>query len=136
MVDISGAQKKIEAIKKQAQSIPWYAIGDIILKEIDASFDKGGAYEKEGSFEGGTRRWVKRKKPVKNKILQKSLRMRRRIRRIAKANGVTIKSTMPYSAAQHYGYKKRNLDARPFIILHIKARKDSLKLIRAHLSDV
>jgi phage gpG-like protein len=135
-IDITRAKKKLARIKDKVKTLPWDVVGDIVLQEIDASFDKGGSYKKQGSFEGGSRKWVKRKKPAKHPILQKSQKMRRRIGKIVKSNEVTVKSAMAYSATQQYGDKSRNISARPFVIFHKIAKKKIIKKFIAHLSSV
>lgn len=136
MIDISRAEAKLKRILKQADNLPWNKAGDIVLKSIDQGFEKGGQYKKQGSFEGGNRRWVKRKKFAKHPILQKSRRMRRRIRKIVRANSVQIKSTMPYSATHQFGDQSRNISARPHIVMPPPNNKEIQKLFIAHLSNV
>jgi len=135
-IDITKAKQKLERIRQRANTLPWGEAGDIILKEIDASFDKGGSYKSQGSFEGGNRRWVKRKKAAKHPILQKTQAMRRGIDKIVSIKEVAIKSAKVYSATQQEGDKSRNISARPFVILHIKAKKGIKKIFIKHLSSV
>jgi len=133
-VDISKAEAKLKRIMKQAQTLPWNTAGNILLHSIDQNFQVGGRYSKEGSFVGGSRKWVKTKR--RNRILVKTGTLKNRIKKIVRADGVTIKSTQVYSAAQQFGYEPNDLPARPFIVHQKKDLEDIGKAFIAHLSDV
>lgn len=135
MTNIDNALKKIKMIEKRSRNLPWNQVGNILLKSIDDNFQVGGRYKKAGSFEGGSRKWVKTKKR-KNKILVKSGRLKNRIMKIVSARDVKIKSALAYSAAQQYGYKKRNLPARPFIVHQDRDIKTISSIFKKHMIGI
>jgi len=132
MTNIDKALEKIKQIEKRSRTLPWSQAGNILLKSIDDNFQLSGRYKQEGSFEGGSRKWVKTKKR-KNKILVKSGKLKNRIKKIVSTRGVKIKSSLAYSAAQQYGFKKRNLPARPFIVHQEKDIKTIGSIFKEHM---
>ena len=135
MTNIDKALEKINMIEKRSRTLPWSQAGNILLKSIDDNFQLGGRYKQEGSFEGGSRKWVKTKKR-KNKILVKDGDLKNRIKKIVAVDGVEIKSSLAYSAAQQYGYKKRNLPARPFIVHQKKDIKTIGTVFKNHMIGI
>lgn len=134
MTDITGAQKKLKAIEKRSRELPWDDVTDIMKKSIAQNFALGGRYGSERSFEGGSRTWEKRKVDKPWPILNKTGALMNQITYKALKRSLQIVSSLPYSAAHQFGFPKRNLASRPFIVFHDEDRNSIAPIFRKHLA--
>jgi len=82
-----------------------------------------GAIERNFDEEGRPLRWpplapaTLRRKPAGLRILQRTGRLRRSIQTGLEGNVVIASTDLPYAAAHQFGFPRRRLPARPFLIL-------------------
>ena len=84
----------------------WRRVGQEALDLIDGNF---------GQRSGPQDKWVPRKRHYPWPILEMSGALREKIKARPDRRGVTLVSSLPYSAAHQYGYKDNNLPARPYL---------------------
>ena len=117
-INLDGAEKKLSEVSRRLNSLPWRQAGEIVKQSIHRNFNSGGAYKSEGSIQGGPKKWRPRKKTVTWPILKKSAALMNSIYVNAENDRVKVGSSgLAYNAAQNYGYQKRNLPARPFLVV-------------------
>lgn len=116
-LDLSGALKKIRKIVKNVEKIDYDEIGQMGVQSIRRNFEEQGRYNQPGEEIGGSTRWEPRKDDEPHPILIKSGALRDGVYMQLNSNGFTLISDKPYSAAQNYGFAKRNLPARPFMTI-------------------
>lgn len=116
-LDLSASKKLIQNIVKDAKNLDWSEVGRMGLTSIDKNFQASGRYSQAGAEIGGSTKWAKRKDKKTHPILVKSGGMKNGVFAKPTGNGVELISNKVYSAAQNYGYAKRNLPARPFMTI-------------------
>lgn len=70
-----------------------------------------------------------RRKSAGLKILQLSGRLRRSIRVRLEGNAIVASTDLPYAAAHQFGFPRRNLPARPFLVLTDSDRQEAAQTI-------
>jgi len=114
----SEAKKRLNAITKKANTLQWRKAGDIVKNSIVSSFDTAGNYESDTSIMGGIQKWRPRKKQVSWKILNKTGKLQRSIYVKPSTKKVVIGSAgIDYNRAHNLGNPRKNLVARPFLVV-------------------
>jgi phage gpG-like protein len=125
------AQQKIRAIERKLGTIPWNEVGQIAKASIGKNFDIGGRYS--SGVIGGSKRWILRKKRYTHKILVKSGELKNSFYVQLVSNGVKVGTRDPKAPTHNYGSRKKNIPARPFLVLQKEDIKQINKIIKKHL---
>lgn len=97
-------------------------IRDLVADSIQKNFDVGGR----------PRRWKRRKKPARHKILDKSSRLRRSVDVRVTRRWIIARSPLPYAAVHQFGFQ--NIPARPFLVVLKKDERAIATLIEKQLT--
>ena len=147
-LDITEALSVFKNITHYQDNMPWNSIAAVATASIETNFKVGGRYGSQPGG-GGRAKWRPRKVDSFTKlgnadvtwpILSKSGRMRDSIMKESlnkgsKAEqGVMIKTqNIVYAAVHQYGYAKRNIPKRPFMVVQNKDVSDMTDILDEHL---
>lgn len=134
-IDDKEVRRALDRIMNNAKSLPMERVGNILEESVRTNFDVGGRYSSEYSKLGGNQNWT----PPKDggRPLYDTGRLKRSIDHRVTQNGVEINIGDPlaaqYASAHNYGYRPRNLPARPFMVYQDQDVDDIYSLFAKHL---
>ena len=132
-VDASGFYARLDKLNEKLNSIPWAEASTIVQASVMANFEVGGRYKAKGEEMGGSQKWEPRKDNLSHKILKKSGKLQSSIYGEVHADGFAIGSKLEYQAVHNFGYPKRNIAARPFLVVQQDDLNKIEELIISHL---
>ena len=133
-IDASGLYNKLDTIRKRSDALPWGTCADVVLQSVRSNFDIGGRYSSPGSPWGGTNRWQARKDNLSHKILKKSGVLQAGNYKDVFNDGFAIGNRVEYQAVHNFGYPRRNITARPFLVVQENDMHQMNKIIRRHIA--
>ena len=132
-IDSSGLKNKLNRLVHRAETIPYDKCATVVLNSVMDNFDAGGRYSKKGTPKGGSRKWAKRKDALSHPILKKSGRLQASHYTEIHADGFSIGNSIVYQAVHNFGYPKRNIPARPFLVYQKEDMEKVKKIIKDHV---
>ena len=137
-VNISGVRVIKQELKAREQALseqsPIYGlIGDMVTRDIKSYIfgNEGPGWPKSGRagkvirIQSGKRKGQDKQ----GKTLQDTGRLRNSITYTKSRNVVTIGTNVVYAPTHHYGDPKRNIPARPFLVIRPEVEKRIMRLI-------
>lgn len=100
-----------------------------------------GAVDRNFDEEGRPLRWppltpaTLRRKPAGLRILERTGRLRRSIQTRLEGNAVVASTDLPYAAAHQFGFARRRLPARPFLVLTETDKQEIAQTLADSLED-
>ena len=122
-IDTKGYKKKVAEIRKRLRTIPYSLIGDMAIDMVKYNFDVGGNPDK----------WKPRKKNKPWPILKKSLTLRNSIYKKPTKSYVLIGSKVPYQAVHNFGFPKRNIAQRKYLVIDKNGQEVLIDVVKSHI---
>ncbi len=135
-MSIERAKLKLQKVLEQSEKLPLKEMGKIAKRSIKKNFDVGGRYSVPKSVKGGASRWVKRKDNKTHPILKKGGDLKGSISYRVKGEVVELASRLDFSAFQNYGFTKKNVPARPYMVIQEEDKHKMGDLIKRDIRQV
>jgi phage gpG-like protein len=124
-VDASRLFRRLDRIRKNLNTLPWNQAAGVVLGSVIANFEVGGRHSGKGNVMGGSQKWEPRKDNLSHKLLKKSGKLQAANYMEVHKNGFAIGNRLEYQAVHNFGYPKRNITARPYLVV----QEDDLRQI-------
>jgi len=116
--------KKLFKLNKRLNNLPWQQVGNYAQQVIKNNFDVGGRPNK----------WKKRKKNYPWPTLRRTDALRNANIVEAIPGGTSIVNRIIYQAVHNFGYPKRNIPKREYLLIGKQNRKHITRFLSDHLT--
>lgn len=116
--------KKIVKLEKRLNNLPWQQVGNYAQQIVKNNFDAGGRPNK----------WKKRKKNYPWPILRRTDTLRNANMVEAIPGGTSVVNRTIYQAVHNFGYPKRNIPKREYLLIGKQNREHITRFLSNYLT--